>query len=67
VSYYIADGSTQRGPFDVEALRSQWLRPDTLVWKEGAPNWVPAIEVPELVRAGVVGGAAVPPPPPVGG
>jgi TM2 domain-containing membrane protein YozV len=67
VNYYIADGSTQRGPFTVEALRAQGLGPETLVWREGAPNWVPAGQVEELVRAGCVAGAgspSVPPPPP---
>ena len=67
MNYYIADGPTQRGPFTLEALRSQNLAPDTLVWREGAPNWVPAAQVEELVRAGVLGGMgspSVPPPPP---
>jgi TM2 domain-containing membrane protein YozV len=67
VNYYIADGSTQRGPFTVEAMRAQNLGPDTLVWREGAPNWVPASQVEELVRAGVVAGSgspSAPPPPP---
>ena len=75
MNYYIADGATQRGPFTVEALKGQNLATETLVWREGAPNWVPAGQVEELVRAGVVGGAGsggggsppVPPPPPQGG
>ncbi len=72
MNYYIADGATQRGPFTLDALRAQNLAPDTLVWREGAPNWVPAGQMDELVRAGVIGGggsspSAPPPPPPPGG
>jgi TM2 domain-containing membrane protein YozV len=72
VSYYIADGSTQRGPFHVEQLRAQGVGPETLVWREGSPDWVPAKQVGELIQAGVVQGLGVPrgvgltpPPPPV--
>ncbi len=53
MSYYIADGASQRGPYKVEEL-AQGVRPETLVWKEGAPNWVRADEVDELVKAGIV-------------
>ena len=56
MNYYVADGSTQRGPFELEALRAQGLAPDTLVWREGSPSWLPAAQVDELVRAGVVAG-----------
>jgi TM2 domain-containing membrane protein YozV len=72
VNYYVADGSTQKGPFTIEELKGQGVRPETLVWKEGAPNWLPAGQVPELISAGVVAaggmpaGGAYPPPPPVG-
>ena len=70
MNYYIADGSTQRGPFTLDALRAQRIGPETLVWREGSPNWVPAEQMEELVRAGIAGGAspsAPPLPPPPGG
>jgi TM2 domain-containing membrane protein YozV len=71
VNYYIADGSTQRGPFTLEALKAQHIGADTLVWREGSPTWVPASQMEELTRAGVVSGgpspSAPPPPPPPGG
>jgi TM2 domain-containing membrane protein YozV len=48
MNYYIAAGSVQQGPFTVEQLRSLGLRPDTLVWGEGMPQWQPANLVGEL-------------------
>jgi TM2 domain-containing membrane protein YozV len=48
VNYYVADGTTQRGPFSVEELARMALRPDTLVWHEGMPQWEPASAVPAL-------------------
>ena len=48
MNYYIAAGSEQRGPFTVEQLRGMGLRPDTLVWAEGMPQWQAAHLIPEL-------------------
>jgi TM2 domain-containing membrane protein YozV len=47
-SYYLAEGGAQRGPFQVDQLPAQGLRPDTLVWAEGMTQWVRADEVPAL-------------------
>jgi TM2 domain-containing membrane protein YozV len=74
MTYYMADGSVQKGPFASDQLLSQGLRRDTLVWREGMPQWQKAESVPELV--GLFGSAAYqqtqphyapPPPPPAGG
>lgn len=72
--YYIADGMVQRGPFEVQDLPGQGLRPDMLVWKEGMEQWRRADQVEELTFAGALGpiaaaSAALPPaaPLPYGG
>ena len=48
MNYYIAVGSVQQGPYTVEQLRTVGLRPETLVWAEGMPQWQPAGQVAEL-------------------
>jgi TM2 domain-containing membrane protein YozV len=60
-SYYIAEGGAQRGPFPVEQLVAQGLRPDSLVWAEGMSQWARADEVPAL-RAMLPGATAQPAP-----
>lgn len=47
-TYYFADGNVRRGPFDLEKLRDVPLQPETLVWRQGLPEWLPMREVPEL-------------------
>jgi TM2 domain-containing membrane protein YozV len=46
--YYIAVGSTQKGPFPREHLLAQGLRPDTMVWTDGMAQWQRADSIPEL-------------------
>ena len=53
--YYVADGMVQRGPFEVQDLPGQGLRPDMLVWKEGMDQWRRADQVEELTFAGALG------------
>jgi TM2 domain-containing membrane protein YozV len=48
VNYYVAEGTSQRGPFTEQELPGVGLRPDQLVWGEGMPQWLPANQVPEL-------------------
>ena len=48
MNYYIGDAGQQRGPFTIEQLRHMHLSPDTLVWREGMPQWQPARSIPEL-------------------
>ena len=64
--YYIADGMVQRGPFEMQDLPGQGLRPDMLVWKEGMDQWRRADQVEELTFAGALGPiASAPPTPPL--
>jgi hypothetical protein len=46
--YYLADQGQRRGPFPLQELAAQGLTPDTLVWREGMPDWQRADEVIEL-------------------
>jgi TM2 domain-containing membrane protein YozV len=48
VNYYVAEGTTQRGPLNEQELAGMGLRPDSLVWREGMPQWLPASQVAEL-------------------
>jgi TM2 domain-containing membrane protein YozV len=60
-SYYLAEGGAQRGPFAVDQLPAQGLRPDTLVWTEGMSQWLRADQVP-AIRTMLPGAAAQPAP-----
>lgn len=52
MSYYVAAGGQQTGPFSKEGLvqlvEKQVLTKDTLVWKQGLAVWVPAGGQPDL-------------------
>jgi TM2 domain-containing membrane protein YozV len=68
MNYHIAAGSGQQGPFTVEQLRGMGLRPETLVWGEGMPQWVPAGQVAELqpILSSITPVPGTPMPAPVG-
>lgn len=50
--FYIAVDGKKKGPFDISRLRKMMqdgsFSSDTLVWKEGMDNWIPAEEAEEL-------------------
>lgn len=46
--YYVHDGEQQKGPFDIDELKSQNLKPTTMVWFEGMQDWKAAKDVDEL-------------------
>jgi hypothetical protein len=46
--YYLHDGHIQTGPFSVEELKKQLVKPSTLVWYEGIGEWTKAGELEEL-------------------
>lgn len=48
MKYYLAIGNQQAGPFEVRELVEKGLTAETLVWYQGAPNWVKASMVAEL-------------------
>lgn len=65
--YYLYINNMQMGPFDLQIVKqfiqSGQLTPDTLVWKEGLAEWIPAknTEIQNLFNQG----RPTPPPPPV--
>ena len=52
VSYYVAVKGQQQGPFDLGIVRSYisqgQIDKDTLVWKNGMPNWAAISSLPEF-------------------
>lgn len=46
--YYIHDGQKEKGPFDLEQLKTEKITKDTPVWYEGLEKWISAGEVEEL-------------------
>ena len=47
-SYFMIIDGRQAGPFVREELKYHALRPDSMVWRQGLENWVPASSLPEL-------------------
>jgi membrane protease subunit (stomatin/prohibitin family) len=71
VAFHVVVNGQQAGPFDLGTLQQQiasgQLTPQTMVWKAGLANWIPASQAPEL--AGLFPQTPppiAPPPPPVG-
>ena len=50
--WYHLQGQQQLGPIDLDKIRRLVLEgtvsPDTFVWADGMPDWLPAREVPAL-------------------
>ena len=50
--WYLVIDNAQAGPFNEEALKqiikNNLIKPDTLVWKSGMAQWMPASSVPEV-------------------
>lgn len=51
--WFHLSGGVQQGPVDLQAIRDLVLDgtvgPDTYVWADGMPEWMPAARVPALV------------------
>ncbi len=66
VSVYVAVNGQQTGPFDMSQLQQMaamgQFTPQSLVWKQGMPQWASAGSVPELASL-----FAAPAPPPIPG
>ena len=45
---YIHKDNLQQGPFTIEEIKEKNISRETLVWHEGAENWLPANQVEEL-------------------
>jgi hypothetical protein len=46
--YFLHDGNTQHGPFDLAELETKIITPQTMVWYDPLPAWKPAGEIEEL-------------------
>lgn len=51
-TFYYNDNGKPAGPFDLATMGAKVtegkIMPDTLVWKSGTPDWVPARQLPEI-------------------
>ena len=68
MNYFIIVNDQQQGPFTIDELKLRGIAPDTLVWAEGMPQWMPASQVDELKTSfqnEADGNTATPPPPPL--
>ena len=48
MEYYVLINGIKQGPFSVEELKTKELSRDSMVWKIGQSQWLPAYQVPEL-------------------
>lgn len=46
--YFLHDGTSQQGPFDIEELKSKNIHKDSQVWFEGQEHWTNAGNIEEL-------------------
>lgn len=46
--FYSVDGASQQGPLDRDRLWAAGVRADTMVWREGLGDWLPAGQLQEL-------------------
>lgn len=46
--YFMYDGQTKKGPFDLEELKMQPLRKETLIWYEELKDWTRVIDLEEF-------------------
>lgn len=49
--YYIAQDEQKKGPYSLKDLKYETVLPDTLLWKEGWPNWMLAKDAAQEVSA----------------
>lgn len=59
--YYYTDGKERYGPFTLDQLRGRNIGPETLVWKEGMPDWVVAKNVSDLESLFLAADTSIPP------
>lgn len=63
VKYFVAEGREAKGPFTIEQLRQQGIKPSTLMWHDRMPEWARADEIEEIRREvlGIEPTAPIPP------
>jgi hypothetical protein len=66
--YYIEINGNPKGPFTIEELKELTITKESVLWKEGLPDWVKATEIEEinkLIKIPVGPNKIIPPPLPV--
>ena len=48
--YFIIIDGQQAGPFSKEELQQHMVRPESLVWRQGLPDWIKASDLPEIAE-----------------
>lgn len=48
MKYFLVNNGQQSGPFELGELLAAGLTPQSYVWNETMPNWLPAMQVPEV-------------------
>ena len=48
MEYYVLINGIKQGPFSIEELKAKGISRDSMVWKIGQSQWLPAYQVPEL-------------------
>ena len=48
MKYYIAVNNQPQGPFEISELSQKGITPDTLLWREGMSNCLPAKDIAEV-------------------
>jgi hypothetical protein len=46
--YFVYDGQAKKGPFDLEELKTQPLRKETLIWHEDLKDWTKVMDLEEF-------------------
>lgn len=50
MEFYILTNNIKQGPFSLDELASQNITPNTLAWRTGLSDWIPAKDIPELAE-----------------
>lgn len=48
MEYYILTNNIKQGPFSLEELKTKGITGNTLIWKSGLSEWIPAMQLAEL-------------------
>jgi uncharacterized membrane protein YhaH (DUF805 family) len=46
--YYYAEMGEAKGPYSIDELRENGIKPETFIWKEGMSDWLPAKELKDI-------------------
>ncbi|MDD2634339.1 MAG: SPFH domain-containing protein [Bacteroidales bacterium] len=71
LTFFVVVNGQQAGPYDLNTLKQMAakgsLSKESLIWRDGMPNWTAAGQVPEMTQVFAAAPPPIPPPPPVPG